>query len=395
MTEGLWANVVGATLGNFAGQVTANATGLQDGFNWKSLVAAGVTSWIGGATGLTANAKNAALAGNLGQQMAYAAAQSVISQGVNIVAGLQEKFSWKAVAASAIATPIMNKIDKSLGTGQYTESDDMALSWGRFGTNLASEFLKSTTRQATNILVNRGGRMEWSSVAVDTFGNAIGNSIVDQMKYTNVQKQIKHQQAKFEQQRQERLAGYPNYQMRGGQLVDEQGKSMIMPDRLAGSGEIMSDVTPSSYKTTFYDKFGEEFLENMQNTNPVEHVMLREYGQKIEMGFLSDDFRYYEIAWRGFNNYAQDRIGEMLNSSSRELISDVYGPSNILGEIPIVGPIFNLYSTYQTLGNAEKVMQITNEIIYIRAYGPQVINEKLFKQLYYKGYDPSLNSIVK
>ena len=58
-----------------------------------------------------------------------------------------------------------------------------ALTRSSFGQTLGAELTKSAVRQYVGIAVNREGKMDWTQVAADGFGNSIGNSIVDEMKY--------------------------------------------------------------------------------------------------------------------------------------------------------------------------------------------------------------------
>lgn len=89
-----------------------------------------------------------------------------------MLTGQQKSFSWQAVAASAIAAPITSEIDQAFGT-----SSIQGQSRANMPAMIASEFLKGATREAANVLVNRGGRMEWRNIAVSAFGNALGESI--------------------------------------------------------------------------------------------------------------------------------------------------------------------------------------------------------------------------
>jgi len=191
-----------------------------------------ITAGIGDASGLTAGAKGAAEAENIGQQMAYAAAQSAVSQGVNIAVGLQDKFSWQAMAASAIAAPVMNKIDKFFGTTdnqrQFNNIQAAQTSQYGFGGTLATEFLKSTTRQASTILVNRQGRMEWSSIAVDTFGNAIGNSLGNSIA-KDIRDSRQNVAATQSSSVQDRLANFPDLHIVNDQAYDANGNPVDLP----------------------------------------------------------------------------------------------------------------------------------------------------------------------
>ncbi|MCK7478966.1 MAG: hypothetical protein M0C28_17585 [Candidatus Moduliflexus flocculans] len=110
-----------------------------------------------------------------------------------MLTGQQEKFSWTGVAIGALSAAASYGIDKAFNLdpkqelGQF-KSFDPSLE-GRnfdpihFAKNLGAELTKSAARQAITIAVNKDGKMDWTPVAADGLGNAIGNAIVDQMKY--------------------------------------------------------------------------------------------------------------------------------------------------------------------------------------------------------------------
>ena len=72
------------------------AVGLQDSFSWSgvalSALGSVVTSGIAGSGLFSAGALGAAQA---------AATANVLTQGIGVVTGLQSKFNWRSVAASA------------------------------------------------------------------------------------------------------------------------------------------------------------------------------------------------------------------------------------------------------------------------------------------------------
>lgn len=182
--QGLQAAVVGAAAGNIAGQVVGNITGVQDGFSFKSLatsvISAGITHGITNGIGVL---KDAA-AGFNWATAAKAAITSVVHQGINVVTGQQQKFDWKGVAAAAIAAPVAAGISNVVsGTAEFdgqrlagvNYADPQALSFGqRLSSGLAAGVSATAVRQA----VYGGGRMNFSQVAADAFGNALGQALM-------------------------------------------------------------------------------------------------------------------------------------------------------------------------------------------------------------------------
>ena len=85
-----------AAIGDVAGQAFANVIGIQDGFNWKQVAFAALSAGVGkglGASGLLPNTGT-----NLGNVILQRAVGNALTQGVAVVTGLQDQFSWKGVA---------------------------------------------------------------------------------------------------------------------------------------------------------------------------------------------------------------------------------------------------------------------------------------------------------
>jgi hypothetical protein len=92
---------------------------------------------------------------------------NVVTQGIGVVTGLQESFSWKGVAAAAVGAGVGGAVRAEIG-GQLGEG---------FGAKLMTGVLAG---MAAGVAVGalRGGRFSMQQVAVDAFGNALGDSIV-------------------------------------------------------------------------------------------------------------------------------------------------------------------------------------------------------------------------
>ncbi len=89
----------GPVIGNLAGQMMGNLVGSQNGISWKSLalsaISAGVASgveYFSGFSGASAGWQGAAV------QMGTT---NLITQGIGVATGLQDRFDWRGVAASA------------------------------------------------------------------------------------------------------------------------------------------------------------------------------------------------------------------------------------------------------------------------------------------------------
>jgi YD repeat-containing protein len=161
---GLQGAVIGAAAGSVVSQGVAIAIGVQDKFSWEQVAFAALSA------GITQGVTLPGVDNVIVDQAIRGAFNNVVNQGLRIAVGLQDKFSWAAVAASAIAAPIANEIGDAVGG---------ALG-GTIG-QIAGGFARGVTNQ---VLVTgmTGGKIQAANIAADAFGNAIGNSIVEGMR---------------------------------------------------------------------------------------------------------------------------------------------------------------------------------------------------------------------
>lgn len=161
---------IAAAAGSVASQGVGMAIGAQDKFSWRTVATAGLTAGLTqglGLNSLTPIGDNASAWYNVAAQ---GMATNLVGQGVNIALGLQDKFSWREVAISAVAAPIARK------TGEWA-SDTLPTNGSTFGRTLGVSVTQGVSSAAVRSAL--GGRMDFVSVLADAFGNAIGNSIVD------------------------------------------------------------------------------------------------------------------------------------------------------------------------------------------------------------------------
>jgi hypothetical protein len=152
--------------GSLASQAAGNLLGVQDGFSWKgvalSALSGGISSGLAG-TPLFAGS-------NLDKLLLRSTVGNVLTQGVGVVTGLQSSFSWRGVAASAAGAVAGHVAGKLLGDVVDTASWDP---WAkemvtRTGAGLAA---------GTAASIAQGGRVSMQQVATDAFGNALGWSV--------------------------------------------------------------------------------------------------------------------------------------------------------------------------------------------------------------------------
>jgi YD repeat-containing protein len=163
--------VVGGALSSIAGQAVGIATGVQDGFSWRAVATAAISSGVaaGFKSGLGATEDLLKLTGR-------AIASNALTQGIGVVTGLQSSFSWRAVVTAGVQpllnqafAPLAGAVGSNFGAGDVSKAGSLA----EFANNVTQGFASGET---INLLT--GGKQTFASIATDVFGNAIGNSIV-------------------------------------------------------------------------------------------------------------------------------------------------------------------------------------------------------------------------
>ncbi|MBK4734904.1 phospholipase effector Tle1 domain-containing protein [Noviherbaspirillum pedocola] len=164
------AAVASSVVGSVVSQAVGIAIGVQDGFSWSGLALSAIGAGVGAAIGATGI--GARIAGSLGIESAAgralvnAAVGNIATQGVAVATGLQRRFDWRGVAASALGAAAGSVAGAAAGG-----TDSLG---GRLASTLASG--------ATRSLV-AGGSVNWQSLiadaAADTLGNALARSLRD------------------------------------------------------------------------------------------------------------------------------------------------------------------------------------------------------------------------
>lgn len=174
---GVGTGAVSAAVGSIVSQAVGVGIGAQDSFSWKNVALAAIG---GGAAGGLQGDLLGTTSGTFANAVVRSAVGNVVSQGIGVATGLQSSFSWKGVVASAVGAGVGHLVSEGLGIiddkGMRTEGFKQA----DFGTQL----FKSTAAglaAGTATAVMRGGRVSVQQIAVDAFGNALGESIAGGM----------------------------------------------------------------------------------------------------------------------------------------------------------------------------------------------------------------------
>lgn len=159
--------VGGAMLGSVVGQAAGVAMGVQDNISLKQVALAGISAGVNMGVGeLIGPSIQSVTNSAVATRFVIAALSNAATQGIAVATGLQEKFSWRSVAASAVGTGIGQALSGPLNSAFGTTD------LGQFATRAVSGFAAGMATAAL-----RGGRIGATQVAIDAFGNALGDSI--------------------------------------------------------------------------------------------------------------------------------------------------------------------------------------------------------------------------
>ena len=189
------AGAIGGAAGSLASQAVGIASGIQSSFNWKGValsalggaIGAGLAKaapTIGMASGSPTVAGSASQTtsfslGQLGITMAKAGISSALTQGVGSVVGLQESFSWRSVAATAVGAGVGYAANAAIGN-----------SLGNAFNGLARGTVSGIAAGAATQKISNG-KIDLVRVAADAFGNALGNSFVSALNSTHADQEAR------------------------------------------------------------------------------------------------------------------------------------------------------------------------------------------------------------
>jgi hypothetical protein len=184
---------IGGVAGSVASQVVGMATGNQSGFNWKGVAMAAIGGAIGGGlgkfgalsqAGTAATGTGAQITGTLGKIGGFLgkgafvndAAQgilgNVLTQGIGVATGLQDKFSWAGVATAGIVAGVSGAVTRGLTPNKAgaTPSFEAVQAGSAVGAvaGAAARSLITGTNFGDNLI----------AVLPDVIGSTIGNMLV-------------------------------------------------------------------------------------------------------------------------------------------------------------------------------------------------------------------------
>ncbi len=173
--------MVAGAVGSIASQVVGLALGVQDSFSWKqvalSAIGSAVSVGMAGTTSLAGESSH--LFGSSYVEIgARAAVGNALTQGIGVITGLQDSFDWRSVAASAISAPL------AVGAMKNVVGPMLGPQPNVFAEKLGSSLTGGLTSAAVQAAL--GGKVNMVSVLTDAFATAVGNSLVDAMSAPHV-----------------------------------------------------------------------------------------------------------------------------------------------------------------------------------------------------------------
>jgi YD repeat-containing protein len=134
---GFLGGIGAAVIGNVVSQGIGLATGIQDKFSWKSVAMAAISAGVSGGIG----ADGLDLFGKIGNKVLQGAltgaVSSAVTQGIGVATGLQDKFDWVGVAAAGVGG----------GVGAFVAGKTSG--WNKYASRIATTGASALAQAAT------------------------------------------------------------------------------------------------------------------------------------------------------------------------------------------------------------------------------------------------------
>jgi YD repeat-containing protein len=169
-----------AAAGSIASQGVGIAIGVQDRFSWKGVALAAVSGGVGGGVSQVAAAAGFSAGGSFATGAALGVGKNVLSQGISMAVGLQQRFDWAGVALAGITGGVDAQAGQWLaGQGSW---NGLNLAQGGMANNAISGVASAVAGAATQSLLS-GSDFGDNLLArlPDVIGNTIGNMIAGQI----------------------------------------------------------------------------------------------------------------------------------------------------------------------------------------------------------------------
>ncbi|KSB91877.1 hypothetical protein AS593_07585 [Caulobacter vibrioides] len=170
--------IIAGAAGSIISQGVGLAIGAQDKFSWNAVamaaIAGGVSAGITSVPGVSQAIKAAGGAGSIGGSIVRGVASNVVTQGVAVATGLQKNFDWTNVAVAGVSSGVARWFSGTALASAMTET------LSRSATNATAGLVGGVAGVAARSLLE-GSNFGDNIVAAlpDMIGNTIGNAIAD------------------------------------------------------------------------------------------------------------------------------------------------------------------------------------------------------------------------
>ncbi|MCW7537965.1 LysM peptidoglycan-binding domain-containing protein [Aquabacterium sp. A7-Y] len=183
---GLSATAVAAgAVGSAASQLAGMAMGNVESFSWSGVAMGAIGAGVGAAMGPST------MLGSVGGWQGAAlrsAAGNAMTQGIAVATDLQKKFDWKGVAAAAVGGAVSYGVNKFIGGEQVAAAQSRGLSPEAAQAWVANDTVGGIVRSSISGTIGggvrgllQGQRANWAAVAVESFGQALGDGLVAEL----------------------------------------------------------------------------------------------------------------------------------------------------------------------------------------------------------------------
>ncbi|WP_217806154.1 LysM peptidoglycan-binding domain-containing protein [Chromobacterium violaceum] len=154
------AAAIGGALSSIVSQGVAMAMGVQDKFSWGQV---GLSAFTTAATAGLAGGGGALSGAGVPQTVMRTMAVNAATQGVAMATGMQKSFSWTSVAASGVASWAVAPI-KAPNNADFID---------RVGFSM----LRGMSSNAVESVLEKNHGPDWHSLALSSFGSALGDQL--------------------------------------------------------------------------------------------------------------------------------------------------------------------------------------------------------------------------
>ncbi|WUR12420.1 DUF4214 domain-containing protein [[Empedobacter] haloabium] len=172
----------GPVLASIASQLAGMAMGVQDKFSWKAVALAAVMPDVGQMIPNADWVPDVFNDGTWKQAAARAAVSNMATQAVSVATGLQDHFQWRNVAAAAAGA------GAGFAAAEYLKGTNPVANW--FGDNKLGKDTTVGFVRGMSAAMARGGKIEVALIATDAFGNALASSLSSKSSVNDAERKL-------------------------------------------------------------------------------------------------------------------------------------------------------------------------------------------------------------